>query len=54
MGGNKSTKAGKVLSINKIAKEIIVDQVKQWHKKGLSSTKLSVKYIFLNRIGATN
>ncbi|XP_050909854.1 uncharacterized protein LOC127123693 [Lathyrus oleraceus] len=45
----------KVLSIDKIAKEITNGQVKKWPIKGLLSCgKLSVKYAVLNKIGATN
>lgn len=52
---NKSAESEKVLSMDKIAKEINTEQVKQWPNKGLLSCgKLSVKYDVLNRIGATN
>ncbi|MCI48250.1 envelope-like protein, partial [Trifolium medium] len=40
---------------NDVCKEITANQVKVWPKKGkLSSGKLSVKYVILNKIGATN
>ncbi|XP_050895811.1 uncharacterized protein LOC127102486 [Lathyrus oleraceus] len=52
---SKSSRSDKVPSIDKIAKEIIGGQVKQWPKKCiLSSGSLSVKYAILNRIGVAN
>jgi len=40
---------------NQVSKEVIANQVKMWPKKGkISSGKLSVKYVILNRIGTTN
>lgn len=40
---------------NQVCKEITANQVKVWPKKGkISSEKLSVKYVILNRIVASN
>ncbi|MCI91708.1 envelope-like protein, partial [Trifolium medium] len=40
---------------NEVCKTITANQIKQWTKKGkVSASKLSVKYVILNRIRAVN
>ncbi|KAK2397885.1 hypothetical protein QL285_059413 [Trifolium repens] len=47
--------SNKILSMDKIAEEITTGQAKNWPKKGLLPTsKLTVKYTILNRIGTAN
>lgn len=54
-GKSKFAGSDKASSIDKIAKEITDGQVKQWSNKGLlSSGRLSVEYVILNRIDASN
>jgi hypothetical protein len=53
LGRSKAMETEETPSIGKITMEITVGQVKHWPKKGLLSTrKLSVKYVILNRIAA--
>lgn len=40
--------------MDKIARKLIVGQLKQWPNKGLRIGKLSVEYDFIKKIGATN
>lgn len=55
LGRSKSAGSNKVPTIDKIAKDIISEKVKQCPKKGLhSSGSLNVNYVILNRIDATN
>jgi hypothetical protein len=55
LGRNTETETEEVDLINKVTEEITGGQVKNWPKKGLLSTRrLSVKYVVLNRIGAAN
>jgi hypothetical protein len=49
------SESNKILSMDKIAEEITSGQAMQWPKKGLLPTsKLTVKYAILNRIGTAN
>ncbi|KAK2444107.1 hypothetical protein QL285_015160 [Trifolium repens] len=49
------SESNKIISMDKIAEEITSGQAKQRPKKGLLPTsKLTVKYAILNRIGTTN
>ena len=44
-----------IISLDKIVKEITAGQVKSWPKKGnLSTSKLSIKYAILYKIGSAN
>lgn len=55
LGRNKLTKSAEVPSLDKISCVITTNQIKEWSRKNLLSTvKLSVKYVVLNKIGAYN
>jgi len=55
LGVNEEGASEMEVTDNHVSKEIIANQVKAWPKKGkISSSKLSVKYAILNRIGAAN
>lgn len=54
LGRSKSSKFDSVPSLDKVIREIIVNQVQLWPKKSLLSLSLSVKYVVPNRIGASN
>ncbi|KAK2396299.1 hypothetical protein QL285_057957 [Trifolium repens] len=55
LGRSVEAESNKILSMDKIAEEITSGQAKQWPKKGLLPTsKLTVNYAILNRIGTAN
>ncbi|KAK2362362.1 hypothetical protein QL285_087431 [Trifolium repens] len=55
LGRSVEAESNKILSMDKITEEITSGQAKQWPKKGLLPTsKLTVKYAILNRIGTAN
>ncbi|WJX29405.1 hypothetical protein P8452_18051 [Trifolium repens] len=55
LGRSVEAESNKILSMDKIAEEITAGQAKNWPKKGLLPTsKLTVKYAILNRIGTAN
>jgi hypothetical protein len=55
LGRSVEAESNKILSMDKVAEEITAGQAKNWPKKGLLPTsKLTVKYAMLNRIGTAN
>ncbi|KAK2374395.1 hypothetical protein QL285_075361 [Trifolium repens] len=55
LGRSVEAESNEILSMDKVAEEIIAGQAKNWPKKGLLPTsKLTVKYAILNRIGTAN
>ncbi|KAK2354012.1 hypothetical protein QL285_091580 [Trifolium repens] len=55
LGRSVEDESNEILSMDKVAKEITAGQAKNWPKKGLLPTsKLTVKYAMLNRIGTAN
>ncbi|KAK2381627.1 hypothetical protein QL285_069218 [Trifolium repens] len=55
LGRNPIIESDEAELVKEVTKEITRGQMKEWPKKGLLSTGcLSVKYAFLNRIGAAN
>ncbi|KAK2354699.1 hypothetical protein QL285_092184 [Trifolium repens] len=55
LGRSVEAESNEILSMDKVAKEITAGQAKNWPKKGLLPTsKLTVKYAILNRIGTAN